>query len=242
MGLQWIKLLTTDVHGHTLLFRLLRQKLTSLQNGLTKAGAAVPSGLQRSKSRRLPFLDLPVEIRNEIYRFCLCRNEDFLLGPWHDLYVLHHVNKLVYQEALAVAYTYNTFEFISFRKLNRFFERIQQDGRTFLRELGICWMGREGFEAVETCFSYLTQCTNLESLGFYVVNDRGSIHGQLYELSEKGLLVRIPSLKKPTLVYSSMAKRHREIEQLITLLLGHGAGVQQLDVQDRVVYVVNQSP
>lgn len=238
--------------------RLLRQKLTRVQSEKIQAGAAVTYGLQRRKPGHVSFLDLPAEIRIEIYRLCLCRSEEFL--PWQYLGrpnieirlsdigsgrvgALLCVNKLIYQEALAIALTYNTFAFLSFRTLNQFFESIQQHGRTSLRDLKLCWWGTEGFEAVETCLSYLTQCTNLASLELCVTSGRGhNVRFRwLSNLSSKGLLVPIPSLKVLTLRYEFIDKKKHYIEYLTTHLLGHGADVQHFDLRDKIVYVVNQS-
>ncbi|KAI9673317.1 MAG: hypothetical protein M1829_004083 [Trizodia sp. TS-e1964] len=118
------------------------------------------SALESSEGPVFRFLDLPGEIRNQIYELTLCpirKLAPCLSSRWHEGTVppLLLTSRQTYREALAVYYGKNHFSFSNLEFMATFLQEIGQTAREHLTELTFLytWVGcaLEAFELLRGC-------------------------------------------------------------------------------------------
>lgn len=231
-----------EVSYSTVIFLSTSSADCTLQSKETEDGIAFTFRRCKYKPGHFPFLDLPIEIRNMIYRLCLyqpspvviffkstiagkkeCNVVQSYYGNAGRVGQILRVNRLIYREALPVALSANSFCLDNFAQLRMFLDIVGSTGRICLTKLEFEWVeGNDSCLELEKCLLLLTQCSKLRRLEVTVSADELHRDRRMTSKRCKALLTTMPSLKLLTIEYDRQAYRAKQFEQALRQMLGTG--------------------
>ena len=145
---------------------ILRSSRSNSESSTTAVEAApLETANYQTHPAAFRFLDLPAEIRNQIYRYVLVRGQSVRIGKSYlkirlrELAILF-VNRLVYSEAMPVFLSYNNFIITGQRKELTWLRRMRPEGRRELRNVSLV-LYRRAFNHDYSLFNALSLCSQM---------------------------------------------------------------------------------